>query len=120
MAYTQLTTSPATVQFARSLGATGLHIGILGALPLGLVCMQLLAAVTVQHVSRRKPLWMAMSLVQRTIFLPAALGPWLFPEVGDTVWIWTLVALTAVNHGMLHFARRCGFPGWATTCRTRG
>ena len=49
MAYTQLTTSPATVQFARSMGATGLHIGILGALPLGLVCMQLLSAVVVQH-----------------------------------------------------------------------
>ena len=81
MAYTQLTTSPATVQFARSMGATGLHIGILGALPLGLVCMQLLSAVAVQHVSRRKPLWLCVSIVQRLIFLPAALGPWLLPQV---------------------------------------
>ena len=51
MAYTQLTTSPATVQFARSMGATGLHIGILGALPLGLVCVQLLSAVAVQQLA---------------------------------------------------------------------
>ncbi|HTM54718.1 MAG TPA: MFS transporter [Pirellulales bacterium] len=104
MAYTQLTTSPATVQFARSMGATGLEIGILGALPLGLVCMQLLAAVLVQRLERRKPLWMAVSLVQRTCFLPAALGPWLFPEVSDLVWVWTLVALTAINHGLLQLS----------------
>jgi MFS family permease len=110
MAYTQLTTSPATVQFARSMGATGLEIGILGALPLGLVCMQLLAAVAAARLRRRKPLWMAVSLVQRTVFLPAALGPWLFPQVGDLVWVWTLVALTAVNHGMLQF----GTPLWTS------
>ena len=108
MAFTQLTTSPATVQFARSMGATGLEIGILGALPLGLVCMQILAAVGVQRLSRRKPLWMAVSFVQRTIFLPAALGPWLFPQVDDLVWVWTLVGLTAVNHGLLQF----GTPLW--------
>ena len=108
MAYTQLTTSPATVQFARSMGATGLHIGILGALPLGLVCVQLLAAITVQHLRRRKPLWMAVSIVQRMIFLPAALGPWLFPQVDDMLWIWTLLSLTALNHALLHF----GTPLW--------
>jgi hypothetical protein len=103
MAYTQLTTSPATVQFARSMGATGLHIGILGALPMGLVCMQLLSAVAVQHFARRKTLWLAASIVQRLMFLPAALGPWLAPQIDDTVWIWTLVVLTALNHAALHF-----------------
>jgi MFS family permease len=108
MAYTQLTTSPATVQFARSMGATGLHIGILGALPLGLVCVQILAAVAVQRMQHRKPLWLAISLVQRLIFLPAALGPWLMPQISDAVWVWTLLALTAINHGMLHF----GTPLW--------
>jgi MFS family permease len=103
MAYTQLTTSPATVQFARSMGATGLHIGILGALPLGLVGMQLFSAVAMQHFARRKPLWLAVSIIQRMIFLPAALGPWLFPQVSDAVWIWTLITMTAVNHATLHF-----------------
>ncbi|MGD9720775.1 MAG: MFS transporter [Pirellulales bacterium] len=103
MAYTQLTTSPATVQFARSLGATGLHIGILGALPLGLVCMQLLSAVAVQHLARRKVLWISSSVVQRMMFLPAALGPWLWPQVDDRVWVWALITLTALNHATLHF-----------------
>jgi MFS family permease len=103
MAYTQLTTSPATVQFARSMGATGLHIGILGALPVGLVCMQLLSAAVMGRVARRKPVWLAVSVVQRLIFLPAALGPWLFPQVDDAIWIWTLLTMTAVNHATLHF-----------------
>jgi hypothetical protein len=108
MGYTQLTTSPATVQFARSMGATGLHIGILGALPMGLVCMQLLSAIAVQRFARRKPLWLCISIVQRMIFLPAALLPWLFPHVDDSIWIWLLIGLTALNHAMLHF----GTPLW--------
>lgn len=108
MAYTQLTTSPATVQFARSMGATGVHIGILGALPIGLVCVQLLAALAVNRLRYRKPLWFWLSIVQRLVFLPAALGPWLFPQISDATWIWTLIALTAVNHTMLHF----GTPLW--------
>ena len=108
MAYTQLTTSPATVQFARSLGASGLHIGILGAIPLGVVFMQLLAALAVARLDYRKPLWFWLSLVQRLIFLPAALGPWLMPQMSDHFWIWTLIALTAVNHSMIQF----GTPLW--------
>jgi hypothetical protein len=104
MAYTQLTTSPATIQFARSLGASGLHVGILGALPVGLVGVQMLAAIVANRLEYRKPLWFWLSIVQRLIFLPAALGPWLFPEVGDTAWIWILVGLTGLNHTLLHFA----------------
>ena len=42
------------------------------------------------------------------IFLPAALGPWLFPQIDDAVWVWVLMALTALNHGLLHF----GTPLW--------
>jgi MFS family permease len=103
MAYTQLTTSPATVQFARSMGANGLHVGILGALPLGLVCMQLLSAVAVQRMARRKWLWIGASVVQRLMFLPAALGPWLLPQIDDVIWIWNLIVLTALNHATLHF-----------------
>ncbi len=103
MAYTQLTTSPATVQYARSLGGTGLHIGILGAIPLGLVCMQMLSAVAVERMSHRKMTWIVASIFQRMMFVPAALGPWLLPQFSDTFWIWTLVTLTALNHATLHF-----------------
>ena len=70
MAFTQLTTSPATVQFARSLGGNGLHIGILGALPVALIGVQLLAALAANHVRQRKPLWFWVSIVQRLVFCP--------------------------------------------------
>lgn len=103
MAYTQLTTSPATVQYARTLGGTGLHIGILGAIPLGLVCMQMLSAMAVERMARRKTTWIAASIFQRMMFVPAALGPWLLPQISDTFWIWTLITLATVNHATLHF-----------------
>lgn len=104
MAYTQLITSPAMVQFARSLGGTDLHIGILGAVPVGLVFMQWFAALAVNRLPYRKPLWFWLSIVQRLIFLPAALGPWLWPQLSDAFWIGTLLVLTVVNHGLYQFA----------------
>lgn len=108
MAYTQLTTSPATVEFARELGGNEFHIGVLGALPVALVGMQLAAALLAGRFAWRKPVWFWVSIVQRLVFLPAALGPWLWPEVGNACWIWLLITLTAVNHGLLHF----GTPLW--------
>ena len=54
MVYTQLTTSPAIIQYARSLGANSLHIGILGALPTGLFFMQFVAAAMVNGMRYRR------------------------------------------------------------------
>ena len=42
-AHVQLALSPASVEFARAMGGTGLHVGILGALPILLFFMQLIA-----------------------------------------------------------------------------
>lgn len=102
-AYTQLTMSPATIEFALSHGASGVHIGILGALPTGMLFMQFVAAVLVNHLRYRRWLWLAVSLVQRLAYVPVALGPLLVPSLSDAVWIWGLLAVTAVNHGMMHF-----------------
>lgn len=104
MAYTQLTMSPATIEFARSLGAGGLHIGLLGALPTGMLFCQFLAAIVANHLQYRRRLWMCVSIVQRMICLPIAFGPFLFPDAPSGVWIWLLIVITAVNHGLLHFA----------------
>ena len=75
MVYTQLTTCPATVKYARSLGADGLHVGILGALPTGLFFMQFLSALIVNHLQYRRQLWFWVSLVQRVTFVPIAAAP---------------------------------------------
>lgn len=103
MIYTQLTMSPATIQFARSLGATGLHIGILGALPTLMLFMQFVAAVLANHLQYRRWVWFSFCIIQRLVLIPVALVPWLFPELSDNTILWGLIILTALNHALIHF-----------------
>lgn len=104
MAYTQLTLCPAGIEFARHLGGSGLHIGILGAIPTGMLFLQFLSAVVANHLAYRRGLWMAVSILQRLILLPVVVGPLLFPDVVPTTWLWSFLGLSALNHGLLHFA----------------
>ena len=103
MAYTQLTMSPATIQYARSLGATGLHIGILGALPVAMLFIQFLAAIVANHLRYRRRVWLTVSIAQRLILVPIVCGPLLFPEISHMIWIWGFIFSTAANHALLHF-----------------
>ncbi len=103
MVYTQLTMCPAAIQYARSLGANGLHIGILGALPTMMLFCQFLAAVLANHLQYRRWVWLPVSILQRLVFVPVALGPWLFTDVADITWVWIFIGSTAVNHALLHF-----------------
>ena len=104
MAYSQLILSPAGIEFVRHFGGSGLHVGILGAIPTAMLFFQFLSAVVANHLTHRRGLWMAVSLVQRLMLLPVALGPLLMPQISGTIWLWLFVGLSAVNHGMLHFA----------------
>ncbi|MFM7844792.1 MAG: MFS transporter [Planctomycetota bacterium] len=108
MIYTQVTTSPVMIQFARQLGANGFHIGILGALPTGLFFVQLLSALLMSRVKYRRWWWFFPSLVHRLSYIPVALGPWLFPDWNDSTWVWVLLGATCANHALLHF----GSPLW--------
>ncbi len=103
MAYTQLTTSVASIEFCRALGGNGLHIGILGAVPTGMLFMQFLAAYVANQIKYRRRLWVSLSLVQRLICVPVAMGPWLYPDVSPTLWIWLFLTVWAINQGLLHF-----------------
>ena len=103
-AYTQLTTSPATIEYIRSLGATELHIGILGALPTLMLFMQFVSAIIVNHLQYRRRLWFWAALTHRLMLLPTAVGPWLFPGMSNEFWVWMLLTTTAVNQGLLHFS----------------
>lgn len=100
--------SPATIEYARTLGASGLHVGLLSALPTGMLFTQFITAWVVGGLTFRRRTWMIVSLIQRTIYLPVAFGPWLFPEVSDSVWLWCLVLAASMNYGLLHF----GSPLW--------
>src|SRR5688572_15878784 len=103
MAYTQLTTSAASIEFVRELGGTGLHVGIFGALPTGMLFLQFLAAIVANRLSYRRRLWFWLTLLQRLVVLPIAAGPWLFPEVSDATWVWSFLLVTALNQGLIHF-----------------
>jgi hypothetical protein len=103
-AHVQLALSPASVEFARAMGGTGLHVGILGALPILLFFVQLIAALVSGRFARRKPLWFVVSIAQRLVYLPLAIGPWLLPDTSGLVWVWLLVALTTANQALLHFS----------------
>lgn len=108
MAYTQLTMSPAMIEYARSLGATGLHIGILGAIPAAMLFMQFVAAVVANHLHHRRGLWLWITVLQRLALVPVAVAPLLFEGVDDSVWILALIVASAVNHALMHF----GTPLW--------
>lgn len=103
-AYTQLTTSPATIQYIRSIGANEFHIGILGAMPTLMLFMQFVSAVVVNHLSARRYVWFWAAMAHRLMLLPTAAGPWLCPGFSNEFWVWMLLVTTAVNQGLLHFS----------------
>ena len=103
-AYTQLTTSPATIWYARSIGANELHIGILGALPTLMLFMQFISGVVVNHLHHRRRLWFWSAMSHRLLLLPTALGPYLLPGMSPEFWIATLLVTTAFNQALLHFS----------------
>lgn len=108
MAYLQLTTSPATIEFARGHGGTGLHVGILGAIPTLMLFMQFLAGTLVNHLRYRRWVWMSVSITQRLAFVPLAIGAWLYPDLPPEYWVWGLIIATAINQSLTHF----GNPLW--------
>ncbi|MFV0443557.1 MAG: MFS transporter [Planctomycetaceae bacterium] len=102
-AYTQLTTSVASIEFCRALGGGGLEIGVLSAIPTGMLFMQFLAAWIANRLEYRRPLWFWLTLLQRLLLLPLSAGPWLFPQVSNTVWLWSFLAAFSVEQGLTHF-----------------
>ncbi len=103
MIYTQLTMSPAATQYARTLGANGWHIGLFGALPTLMLVTQFVAAVVANRLRYRRPLWMAVAIVERLLFVPAAfLAIWPGDMSRDSQ-LWLFIGLTAANHALLHF-----------------
>ncbi|WP_437206462.1 MFS transporter [Planctomicrobium sp. SH664] len=104
MAFTQLMNCSASIQYARSLGGNGLHIGLLGALPTGMLFVQFLAAWLGNRLTYRRPVWFWCNIVGRLMCIPAVAGAWLFPEISDNVWLWTLIGVWAVSQAVQHFA----------------
>ena len=81
MAYVAGTTSPAFIQFMRTIGATDAHFGLLAGIPMVMLSMQFLGAVITNVIPRRKPLFMVLVILGRFLYVPLAVAPAVFPAL---------------------------------------
>lgn len=116
MIYTQLTMSPAATEYARTLGATGWHIGLLGALPTLMLITQFGAAVVANRLRYRRRLWMTVAIAERLLFVPAAMLAVWPAGLSHDGQLWLFIGLTAANHALLHFCT----PLWLTAAEYTG
>ncbi|MBN1670379.1 MAG: MFS transporter [Kiritimatiellae bacterium] len=96
MVYVAGTASPAFVEFMRALGATDGQFGLLGGIPLIMLAMQFAGAVLANVASKRKPLFMALAIAGRFLYVPLALGPALFPGFRGDSAVWFVLVLIAL------------------------
>lgn len=80
MVYSTAISSPLTTEFFRHLGATDLHFGLLGGVPLIMLIMQFLGAYLSNRVRRRKPWFIVCAVVSRLLYLPLAILPLLLRD----------------------------------------
>jgi len=69
----------------QALNATGLHLGIVGAVRQFATFAQLPSAYVVERMPRRKPYWATVAIIHRALWLVPALWPFLAPQ-GLTQW----------------------------------
>jgi hypothetical protein len=84
--------------FALSMGATGLQIGVLAALPVLANFAQIAGACWIEWTGERKRFCLWTSLVSRLLWLPLLLVPMLLPDdaAGHRVW-WMAAALGVLS-----------------------
>ena len=110
MVYIVGVSCPLVVQFYRSLGATEVHFGLLSGLPLVLLILQFVGAVTANRLKRRKPVFMVAVIMARLLFIPVALAPFLFPDMPREILLSGIVCAAALAGALMNFA----IPLWNT------
>lgn len=104
MVYSTGIASPAFVEFMSGMGATDMHFGLLGGIPMIMLSMQFVGAVITNVVRRRKPLFMVSSMVGRFLYVPLSLIPLLFPSVRSSVAVAWSLALIALSGAVTNLA----------------
>ncbi|MCM8768648.1 MAG: MFS transporter [Candidatus Omnitrophica bacterium] len=100
MVYTTFTTSPLATEFFRHIGATEIHFGLLSGLPMIMLVMQFAGAFLTNRISRRKPWFMFFAIVARTLYLPVAFLPLLFPSLASETKIRVMLILLVLSSGL--------------------
>lgn len=101
----------ARVEFLNRMGATAWHFGVIASLGSLALAFQLLSGVLANHLARRKPIWMVLSIAHRVVFLLVLLAPTLFV---DPRWrmLWIVAALF-LHDAMMHLVAPMWF-SWMT------
>ncbi|NQT91150.1 MAG: MFS transporter [Lentisphaerae bacterium] len=104
MVYVAFTLSPITTDFLRELGATEFQFGLLGGIPMILLGLQFLGGAVAGRLKRRKPWFMVMLIVSRSLYLPPALLPLFMPNVPGLVLVYVFLVCASVAAAMTNFA----------------
>jgi len=102
MAYVAGTTSPAFIQFMRTIGATDAHFGLLAGIPMVMLSMQFLGAVITNVIPRRKPLFMVLVVLGRFLYVPLAVAPAVFPALRGASGVAYVVVLLAIAGALMN------------------
>ncbi len=103
MVYIACISSAVTTDYFKSLGATEMHFGLLGGVPMIMLSFQFLGAYIIGGLTRRKPWFLTMLITCRCLYLAVAFLPLLIPGVSSVRWIPVLIGLIALSSAMSNF-----------------
>ena len=97
MVYITGTTSPAFAEFLRVIGATEVHFGLLGGIPMVMLSMQFVGALITNCVRTRKALFMVLVIAGRLLYIPVAFLPIIFPSLGADALVSAIILIIAFS-----------------------
>lgn len=98
--YESCVRSPVTTKFFEHIGATAFHIGLLEGVPTILTVMFFFGALLVNRLTHRKPLFLALFITARLLYIPVAFMPLIFPSMNVNWLMGIIIALFAVHYAM--------------------
>jgi len=104
MVFFAVAMGPMLTGFALKLGATPVQIGLIGALPLIVGPVQLVAAVWLERTGKRKPLWMITTVAQRALWVPILVLPFVLYPAHSTSAMLALMALLLFSWALASFS----------------
>lgn len=93
--------------YLRELGASNFQIGLLGALPPFCGVLQILGALTVVHLNRRRPFWVLTALAHRVLWVGVVVLPYILGVGSSAVVLWVLAFI-----GLSQVLAAISTPAW--------
>lgn len=91
-----ITTGTPLTGLARDLGASDFFYALLMALPIAGGTMQFVASWLIERAGRRKRLFVIFGVIQRSLWLPVGLVPYVMPMAPAQLRLWTVILLVTL------------------------